>query len=112
MNTKSRTATIGARWTRKSLKPRSARLPMMMLGGSPMSVDVPPMLLAITSASRNGTGSRASRSQQQGYRGDEQDGGDVVEERRGGGRDHHQQHHHPEGPAPRALCGPDGEELE
>ena len=35
---------------------------MMMFGGSPIKVAVPPMLLAITSATRNGTGSRASRS--------------------------------------------------
>ncbi len=35
---------------------------MMMLGGSPIRVAVPPMLLAITSARRNGTGSSASRS--------------------------------------------------
>ena len=35
---------------------------MMMLGGSPIRVAVPPMLLAITSASRNGTGSSARRS--------------------------------------------------
>ena len=36
---------------------------MMMFGGSPISVAVPPMLLAITSAIRNGTGEVPSRSQ-------------------------------------------------
>ena len=35
---------------------------MMMLGGSPISVAAPPMLLDITSARRKGTGSSASRS--------------------------------------------------
>ena len=41
---------------------RPARLAMMMLGGSPTSVDAPPMLEANTSAIRNGTGLIASRS--------------------------------------------------
>ena len=36
---------------------------MMMLGGSPIRVAVPPMLLAIASASRNGIGLSANRSQ-------------------------------------------------
>ena len=44
------------------MKEMFARLPMMMLGGSPMSVAVPPMLLAITSAIKNGTGGTPSRS--------------------------------------------------
>ena len=57
------TATIGARLTRKSLNVRPPRLAMMMFGGSPISVAVPPMLLAITSAIRNGTGEVPSRSQ-------------------------------------------------
>ena len=48
---------------RKSLKPSPDRLAMMMLGGSPIKVAVPPMLLAIASASRNGIGLSASRSQ-------------------------------------------------
>src|SRR3972149_449383 len=46
----------GARLTRKSVKLRSAALPMRMLGGSPMSVAVPPMLEAMTCETRNGTG--------------------------------------------------------
>ena len=48
--------------TRKSLKVRSARLAMMMLGGSPTRVAAPPMLEASTSAMRNGTGRSPSRS--------------------------------------------------
>ena len=55
-NTAISTTTIGARLTRKSLKVRPPRLAMMMFGGSPTSVAVPPMLDAITSAIRNGTG--------------------------------------------------------
>ena len=62
-NTASSTATIGARFTMKSLNVRPPRLAMMMFGGSPISVEVPPMLLAITSAIRNGTGEVPSRSQ-------------------------------------------------
>ena len=61
--TTSRMTTIGARLTTKSLNDRSARLPMMMLGGSPISVAVPPMFDASTSAMRNGTGLTPSRSQ-------------------------------------------------
>ena len=49
--------------TRKSLNVRSARLAMMMLGGSPTSVAAPPMLDASTSAMRNGTGRSPRRSQ-------------------------------------------------
>ena len=45
------------------MKDRSARLAMMMFGGSPMRVAVPPMLEAMTSAIRNGTGGTPSRSQ-------------------------------------------------
>jgi hypothetical protein len=44
------TTTIGVMWTRKSLKVSPARLPMMMFGGSPISVAAPPMLEARTSA--------------------------------------------------------------
>ncbi len=44
--------TIGAMWTRKSLNVSPARLAMMMFGGSPMSVEAPPMLDASTSAIR------------------------------------------------------------
>ena len=53
----------GARLARKSLKDSPARLAMMMLGGSPIRVAVPPMLEASASAMRNGTGGRPSRSQ-------------------------------------------------
>jgi hypothetical protein len=63
MNTTSRTTTMGARLTTKSLKLRPERLAMMIFGGSPMRVAVPPMLEAMTSASRNGTGGTPSRSQ-------------------------------------------------
>ena len=48
--------TMGAMCTRKSVNVRSARLPMMMFGGSPTRVEAPPMLDASTSATRNGTG--------------------------------------------------------
>ena len=44
--------------SRKSLNVRPDRLAMMMLGGSPIRVAAPPMLEAITSAIRNGTGRR------------------------------------------------------
>ena len=54
---------IGVMWTRKSTNDRSARLAMMMLGGSPTSVAAPPMFDASASASRNGTGWSPSRSQ-------------------------------------------------
>jgi hypothetical protein len=50
--TMTRMTTRGARLTRKSLKLSPARLAMMMLGGSPIRVAVPPMLLAIASAIR------------------------------------------------------------
>ena len=55
--------TIGPRLMTKSLKVIPDRPAMMMLGGSPMSVAVPPMFEAIASASRNGTGEVPSRSQ-------------------------------------------------
>jgi len=54
---------MGARLTAKSLKVSPARLAMMMFGGSPIRVAVPPMFEASASAIRNGTGGRASRSQ-------------------------------------------------
>ena len=53
---------IGARWIRKSLKERPARLAMMMLGGSPINVAVPPMFDANASAIKNGAGPISSRS--------------------------------------------------
>ena len=61
-NTASATSTIGAMLTRKSLNSRPARLPMMMLGGSPIKVAAPPMLEAKTSAIKKGTGLMSSRS--------------------------------------------------
>ena len=47
---------IGPRLTRNSLKVSPDFEAMMMFGGSPISVAVPPMLEAMTSAIRNGTG--------------------------------------------------------
>nr|CRL69347.1 hypothetical protein CPGR_01511 [Mycolicibacterium komanii] len=61
-NTKMST-TIGAMWIRKSLNVNPARLPMMMLGGSPIRVAAPPMLDASTSAMMNGCAAISSRSQ-------------------------------------------------
>ena len=57
------TSTAGAMLTRKSLKVRPARLPMMMFGGSPIRVAAPPMLDASTSAIRNGCAAMSRRSQ-------------------------------------------------
>ncbi len=48
--------TIGAMWTRKSTNDSPARVPMMMFGGSPMSVEAPPMFDARISAMRYGIG--------------------------------------------------------
>ena len=45
------------------MKVSPARLAMMMFGGSPIRVAVPPMLEASASAIRNGTGGTPSRSQ-------------------------------------------------
>ncbi len=107
------TATSGARWTRKSLKVRPARLAMMMLGGSPTRVAVPPMLEANTSAIEEGSGrQREPLADQQRHRGDQQDRGDVVEERGGDGRDDDEHGHHPEGLGLRLLHGPDGQVLD
>ena len=44
----------GAKFTTKSLKLRCAAEPMMMLGGSPINVAVPPIFEANTSANKNG----------------------------------------------------------
>ena len=55
--------TIGAMLTRKALKDRDLRAPMMMFGGSPISVAAPPTLEANTSASNSGTGLTSSASQ-------------------------------------------------
>jgi hypothetical protein len=54
------TITTGARWIRNSAKSSWAREPMMMFGGSPISVAVPPMFEASTSAIRYGLGSISS----------------------------------------------------
>ncbi len=57
------TSTTGARLTRKSTKSRPVALPIRMLGGSPISVAVPPILLAITWVIMNGRGSSPRSSQ-------------------------------------------------
>ena len=48
------TKMTGVRLRTKSLKVSPTCEPMMMLGGSPISVAVPPMLEAMISANRNG----------------------------------------------------------
>ena len=62
MNTAMMMTTTGATWIRKSLKLRPARLPMRMLGGSPIKVAVPPMFDANASAIKNGAAPISSRS--------------------------------------------------
>ena len=57
------TTTAGAMLTRKSLNVRPALLPMMMFGGSPISVAAPPMFDASTSAIRKGCAAMSRRSQ-------------------------------------------------
>ncbi len=52
----------GARLTRKALKFSPADEPIRILGGSPISVAVPPMLEAKISANRNGNAGRSSSS--------------------------------------------------
>ena len=47
---------IGARFEMKSMKPRPAAPPIIMFGGSPTSVAVPPMFDANISESMNGIG--------------------------------------------------------
>ena len=62
---------------------------MMMFGGSPTRVAVPPMLEASTSAIRNGAaGSAEPLADQERHRRDQQHGGDVVQQRRGHRGDH------------------------
>ena len=56
----SRMIVSGSEWTRKSTKLSPARLPMMMFGGSPMRVAVPPMLDARIREMRYGAGSSSS----------------------------------------------------
>ena len=113
IRTRTRTADSGARWTRKSLKVRPARLPMMMFGGSPTSVAIPPMLEANTSTIRKGAAGRARRSHTSSVTGAiEQHGGDVVQQGRGGRGDDDEHHHHAEGPAAGSLDRPDRQVLE
>ena len=54
--------TIGARLTMKELKLSPVAPAMMMFGGSPISVAVPPMLEAITSMISSGIASMSSAS--------------------------------------------------
>jgi hypothetical protein len=54
MNIASRMTVSGSECTRKSVNVSPARLAMMMLGGSPIRVAVPPMFEAKISAKRNG----------------------------------------------------------
>ena len=76
--------TIGAMLSRKALKDRPLRAPMMMLGGSPTNVAAPPMLEANTSAINSGTGLIVQRiAHQQGDGGDQQYRDDVGQQRRG-----------------------------
>ncbi len=44
--------TAGSMWIRKALKSSPAALPIMMLGGSPTRVPMPPMFDSIASAIR------------------------------------------------------------
>ena len=53
---------IGARLTMKLLNERSVAPAMMMFGGSPISVAVPPMLDAMISITISGIGSMSSAS--------------------------------------------------
>ncbi len=55
------TRTTGPSMTRKSTYPRCALLAIMMLGGSPTRVAVPPMFEATAAATRNGTGLSSNR---------------------------------------------------
>ena len=52
--TRRTTKTTGLRFITKSLNVRSTADPIMMFGGSPMSVAVPPMLEAKISLNRKG----------------------------------------------------------
>ena len=50
-------ATIGVNSLTKSIKLKPAFVPMIIFGGSPIKVAVPPMLDAKTSVIKNGSGS-------------------------------------------------------
>ena len=74
---------------------RPDRLAMMMFGGSPIRVAVPPMLEAITSAIRNGAGRQPEPvADQKRHRRDQQDGGDVVQPAEATAVMTHQDDHH------------------
>ena len=62
MTTTNVNAAIGARLTMKSVKERSVAPAMRMLGGSPISVAVPPMLETMISMITSGIGSMSSAS--------------------------------------------------
>ena len=86
---------------------------MMMFGGSPIRVAVPPMFEASASAIRNGTGAQPEPvADQQGDRCDEQHGGHVVQQRRRDGGDDHEHDHGGERAAAGSFGGPDGHVVE
>ncbi len=62
MTTTNVTTTIGARFTMNSLNERPVAPAMMMFGGSPIRVAVPPMFEAITSITISGIGSMSRAS--------------------------------------------------
>ena len=107
------TSTTGVMWTRKSVNVRSARLAMMMFGGSPTSVAAPPMLDANASASRNGTGADTQLpAHRERHRRDQQHRGHVVQQGRGAGRHQDQQDQESAGPPPGQLRRVDRQVLE
>ena len=84
---------MGARLIRKSLKVSRTADPIMMLGGSPMSVAVPPMFEAKISATRNGYGLTFQLvGDEKRHRGDQEHRGDVVQQCREDGGDHAEHH--------------------
>ena len=84
MNTTSDIAATGATFEMKSMKLKARRaMRIMILGGSPISVAVPPMFEASAQEIRYGTGRYAQLSRYQQYHGsDQQHGGDVIQEAR------------------------------
>ena len=92
----------------KSLKLRSVAPAMMMFGGSPIRVAVPPMLEAITSITTSGIGSRSSASASRKVTGTiEQDRRQVVEEGREQRRRPGEREDDVDGPALGELAGAD-----
>ena len=76
------TTMTGVRWMTKALKSRPTCEPIRMLGGSPISVAVPPMLEAKISANRIRIGRHVELAgDRERHRHDQQHGGDVVEQR-------------------------------